>query len=51
MKQSIDKILVYNNQRKMAGLPLLRKKDKRKRKYTRRECDEAIQALLDYWNR
>jgi len=39
-----------NNARKMAGLPLRRKKDRRKRFYTRREVEETIDALFDWWN-
>lgn len=45
------KILYTNNSRKMAGASLRRKKDKRKRVYTRNRADEDIQALLDWWNR
>lgn len=44
------KILYTNNARKMAGVPLRRKKDKRNRGYTRNRADEDIQALLDWWN-
>lgn len=43
-------MLLRNNQRKMAGLPLHRKKDSRKRFYTRNEASEAIDAFLDYCN-
>ena len=39
-----------NNARKMAGLPLRRKKDRRKRFYTRREVEETIDALFDWWH-
>lgn len=44
----MDKMLFTNNARKMAGIPLRRKKDKRKRVYTRNRADEDIEALLDY---
>lgn len=44
------KILYTNNARKMAGVPLRRKKDKRNRGYTRNRADEDIQAILDWWN-
>ena len=44
------KTLYTNNSRKMAGVPLRRKKDKRRRVYTRNRADEDIQALLDWWN-
>lgn len=44
------KTLYTNNSRKMEGVPLRRKKDKRKRAYTRNRADEDIQALLDWWN-
>lgn len=46
-----DVMLCHNNQRKMAGLPLLRKKDKRKRYYTRCAADEAVDSFLEYCNR
>lgn len=42
------KILYTNNARKMVGVPLRRKKDKRKRAYTRNRADEDIEALLDW---
>lgn len=42
------KTLFTNNSRKMAGIPLRRKKDKRKRVYTRSRADEAIDAFLDW---
>ena len=47
---TMAKILYTNNSRKIAGVPLLRKKDKRKRVYTRNRADEDIQAILDWWN-
>lgn len=43
-------MLLTNNQRKMHGLPLWRKKNKRKRYYTRCEADETISAFLAYCN-
>lgn len=46
-----DKILFTNNSRKLAGLPLRRKKNEKKRNFTRFECDEALDALFDFWNR
>lgn len=44
------KILFTNNSRKLAGLPLRRKKNGKKRSYTRFECDEVLDALFDFWN-
>lgn len=44
------KMLLSNNSRKMAGVPLHRKKDKRKRFFTRCEADETIKAFLEYCN-
>lgn len=41
-------MLLTNNQRKMHGLPLWRKKNKKKRYYTRCEVSETIDAFLDY---
>ena len=41
------KMLFTNNARKMAGVPLRRKKDKRRRVYTRNRADEDLQAFLD----
>lgn len=38
-----------NNDRKMHGLPLWRKKDKRKRFYTRNKAEEALDALWYDW--
>lgn len=43
-----DKILFTNNSRKLAGLPLRRKKNGKKRNFTRFECDEALDALFDF---
>lgn len=44
------KMLLSNNSRKIAGLSLYRKKDKRKRFFTRCESDETVKAFLDYCN-
>lgn len=41
-------MLLYNNQRKMYGKPMLRKKNRKKRIYTRNPADEAITAFLEY---
>lgn len=41
-------MLLTNNSRKIHGLPLWRKKNKRKRYFTRCECVEVIDAFLDY---
>lgn len=49
-RTDMEKILYTNNARKMAGVPLRRKKDKRNRGCTRNRADEAIQALLDWWD-
>ena len=46
----LDNYLFTNNARKLAGLPLLRKKDNRKRHHTRCEADEAVDAFLAYCN-
>lgn len=43
-------MLLTNNQRKMHGLPLWRKKNRKKRLYTRCEADETITAFIDYCN-
>lgn len=43
-------MLLTNNQRKMHGLPLWRKKSRKKRAYTRCETDETITAFIDYCN-
>ena len=51
-KESFREImLLTNNQRKMAGLPLHRKLNGNKRYKTRCEASEAIDAFLDYCNR
>ena len=39
-------MLLTNNQRKMHGLPLWRKKNRKKRLYTRCEADETIMEIL-----
>lgn len=44
------KMLLSNNSRTMVGLPLRRKKDKKKRCFTRCEADETIKAFLEYCN-
>ena len=49
-RRFVMKMLLTNNSRKMAGLPLHRKKDKRKRFFTRCNADEVIDAFLDYCN-
>lgn len=43
-------MILTNNSRKMHNLPMWRKKDKRKRYYTRNEVSETIDAFLDYCN-
>lgn len=43
-------MLLTNNQRKLHGLPLWRKKNSKKRSYTRCEADETIAAFIDYCN-
>lgn len=43
-------MLFTNNSRKMNGLPLRRKSNKKKRYFTRCEAMEAIGAFLDYCN-
>lgn len=44
------KMLLTNNARKMAGLPLWRKKNKSKRFYTRCEAMETVGAFLNWCN-
>lgn len=41
-------LLLSNNARKMHGLPLHRKKDKRKRFYTRCKAKEEFDAIYDW---
>lgn len=43
-------MLLYNNQRKMYGKPMWRKRNCKKRIYTRNESDEVITAFLEYCN-
>lgn len=50
-KHKTDKILLRNNERKMCGFPLHRKKSKGRRYLTRCEVKETIDAFLDYCNR
>lgn len=47
---NMNKMLLSNNQRKLAGIPMHRKKNRRKRIYTRCEAIEAISAFIDYCN-
>lgn len=47
----MDIMFFANNKRKMHGLPLWRKKNRRKRCFTRCEADETISAFLEYCNR
>lgn len=51
MGNDISIMFLTNNSRKMHGLPLWRKKDKRKRYYTSLESDRTIDAFLEYCNR
>lgn len=44
------KMLFTNNARKMLGIPLRRKKDKRKRVWTRNRAEEDLDAFCDYVN-
>lgn len=48
MHKKDGKMYFTNNARKMDGIPLRRKKDRRKRVYTRNRSDEDIQAFVDY---
>lgn len=41
-------MLLTNNQRKMHGLSLWRKKNKHKRYYTRCDCIETVSAFIDW---
>ena len=45
-----EKMLFTNNARKMAGVPMRRKKDKRKRIFTRNRAEEDLDAFYDYCN-
>ena len=46
----MEKMLFTKNSRKMLGIPLRRKKDKRKRVYARNRAEEDLEALVDYWD-
>ena len=46
----MGKMLFTNNSRKMLGIPIRRKKDKRRRVYTRNRAEEDLEALLNYWD-
>lgn len=48
MVEEIKAPLFTNNARKMAGRPLRRKKDKRKRFYTRHVADEDFSAWYEW---
>ncbi len=48
--RAINKMLFTNNARKMAGIPLRRKKNKKKRYYTRNRAEEDTEAFIDYCN-
>lgn len=43
-----DKMYFTNNERKMVGLPMYRKKNKRKRYFSRCEVTETINEFIDY---
>lgn len=45
-----EKVLFTNNARKMAGVPMRRKRDKRKRIFTRNKAEEDLDAFYDYCN-
>ena len=47
-RKTPDVMLLTNNQRKMHGVPMWRKKNKN---YTRCEADETITAFWEYCNR
>lgn len=46
----MGKVLFTNNARKIAGIPMRRKKNDKKRYYTRNRADEDIESVWDYWN-
>lgn len=48
--KDLKPMLLTNNQRKMHGLAMRRKKNHKKRFYTRYEADEAVTAFLEYCN-
>lgn len=50
-RKTPDVMLLTNNQRKMHGVPMWRKKNKKKRYYTRCEADETITVFWEYCNR
>lgn len=50
-KGNPDKPYFDNNARKRVGLPMRRKKDKRKRKKSRLEIFETLDEFFDYLNR
>ena len=47
---TMEKIIFTNNSRKMLGIPLRRKKNWRKRVYTRNRAEEDTEAVMDYWD-
>ena len=49
-KKPIDRAFFSNNDRRRAGLPTRRKASKGKRYKTRCEAEEAIAALLDFFD-
>ena len=46
-----DKMYFTNNERKMVGLPMYRKKNRKRRFYTRCEATETISEFIEYCNR
>lgn len=50
MVKGMKKMLLTNNARKMAGLPLHRKANRKKRHYSRNESWETVCAFLDWCN-
>lgn len=46
----MEKMLLTNNQRKMHKLSLWRKKNRKRRFWTRCQADEIISAFVDYCN-
>lgn len=51
MDEKMKAPLFTNNARKLAGRPLRRKKDKRKRFYTRNVSDEDFSAWYEWMER
>lgn len=45
-----NRMCLTNNDRKLHGLPMHRKSNKKKRHFTRREYDETISEFLNYCN-